>query len=243
MITCASFLYTAYLVCDETVPAVPAPDLSPTAFLTGECFHKLFLKSGGYGMELDTDGDPKYDASGGGRIHRAGAPAAICLSVPCPAHPAYKLGVEAPMALTLSPAVRDGDKWHCATDASVTYEITSYGTQGDAARATVRTRFPSGATVQTDYTVSARGVKLEMSGAGEIACLLPALLFDGETKTALTQAEGELTVSYGGFFCRYRTSGTVSTLDRLAANRNGHYKPFVTAARDRLSVEITIEES
>ena len=40
------------------------------------------LKFGEYFAEYDTNADFHYDANGLGRIHRLGAPSAICLSVP-----------------------------------------------------------------------------------------------------------------------------------------------------------------
>ncbi|MBR7097843.1 MAG: hypothetical protein IKC59_00375, partial [Clostridia bacterium] len=104
MITVASFLYTAYLVCDDSIAYEPTSDREPQIAIPSRHFHKLFLKSGGYGLEFDLDADPRHDANGLGRIHRAGAPSAICLSCPCPADPVYAVDLEKPFAFSMCSA-------------------------------------------------------------------------------------------------------------------------------------------
>lgn len=63
MITAASMLYAAYLICEE-VPFEPSADLRPTVAMTSHYFHKLFVKAGGYGLEFDLFGHELHDASG-----------------------------------------------------------------------------------------------------------------------------------------------------------------------------------
>ena len=141
MITTASNFHAAYLMCDDTVPAGESADETPCVFETSEFFHKLFLKSGGYALEVDRDGDPKYDASGLGRVHRAGAPSPICLSLPCPSHPNYTLTLENPRELSLCPGVREGGEWRFATDGSVPYEVTDRGVDVRSAHAVTLCHF------------------------------------------------------------------------------------------------------
>lgn len=107
MITVASNLYGAYLLCDDSIPTVAAPDHETVAFQTSFHFHKLFLKSGGYALEFDTNADPHYDANGLGRVHREGAPSTICLSCPCPATPNYTVDVEQSFAFSMCSAIRE----------------------------------------------------------------------------------------------------------------------------------------
>ena len=102
MITAASNLYAAYLLCDDSIPTEVASDHESVAFQTSYHFHKLFLKSGGYALEFDTNADPHYDANGLGRVHREGAPSTICLSCPCPATPNYTVDVEQSFAFSMS---------------------------------------------------------------------------------------------------------------------------------------------
>jgi hypothetical protein len=86
MITTASFLYAAYLICDDAIPVSDEAE-NPDAFMLSEHFHKVFMRAGGYFLEFDTNADPHYDSSGLGRVHKMGAPSTVCISVPCAASP------------------------------------------------------------------------------------------------------------------------------------------------------------
>lgn len=87
MITVASFLYVANLICNDEIPVSPA-DLDTCYTLeTSRHFHKLFLRAGDYFAEFDMQADPNYDARGLGRLHRKNAPPVICLSTPCTRSP------------------------------------------------------------------------------------------------------------------------------------------------------------
>ena len=241
MITAASFLYVAYRFCDDSVPTVPSPDHKTEAFLTTDYFHKLFLKSGGYMAQLDTNADLHYDASGLGRVHREGAPSPICLSVPCPPQPAhYEVDVADPMVQSICAGVRENGEWHFAVDSSVAYEVMEHTADENAARAVVQCRFSDDVCVSTEYSVSDDGVRLSLNGQGEIACLLPAFCFDGEVYTDIAADERSLTVSYDGWMCRYITSGVIEDLGKIGANRNGHYRAFLASAENTLNVKIEI---
>lgn len=89
MITTASFLYAAFLLCDDTIVPEAEPEIRPAVFRTSADFHKVFLRSAVYALELDLCADPHYDASGLGRVQREGAPSALCLSHPCTDTPKY----------------------------------------------------------------------------------------------------------------------------------------------------------
>ncbi len=243
MITTASFLYAAYLLCDESVPTVRVPDHAPVAFRTSHHFHKVFLKSGGYAVEFDTNADPKYDTSGLGRVHREDAPSPICLSLPCPAHPVYTLDLEAPMALSICPGIPEHGAWRFATDPSVAYEVTTLSEAASSAHTAVLCRFSPEKCVEMRCEVSAGGVGLTLNGDGEIACLLPAFSFDGEVSTEIHVDGQHLTVSYNGWICRYTVDGVILDTGKLAANRNGHYRAFLATARDALHVSIEITKA
>ncbi len=250
MITTASNFYAASLICDEAIPFEPVDDTAPTAFLTSDRFHKLFLKSGGYGLEFDLNADPHYDANGLGRVHRAGAPSAICLSLPCPTKPQYTLDVEgeAPadrVPLSLCPAVKRDREWLFGADPSVKCRVESYARTDTAAEATLIYEFPAdgtnGATAVTArYTVTADGVTVALHGTGEIAHALPVFTFDGETAPALAVEGRALTVAYDGWICRYTADCLIEDTGRISANRNGRYAAYCAISRDSLTVRIEI---
>ena len=239
MITAASFLWAAYLICDDSIEFEAIPDETPCVAQTSPYFNKLFVKAGGY----DLTADPHYDSNGLGRIHRLGAPLAICLSCPCPAHPDFTVDVEPHFAFSLSSAIRTGDKWMFGADEDVKYEVTDHKTDTDSASATLLCSFADGKCAKEQYTVSKNGVSVTVEGNGEIAYSLPAFSFDGETATDITVKENLLAVSYEGWICRYTANGTILDLNMTAANRNGHYRAFLATAKDTLSVKIEIEKA
>ena len=240
MITVASNLYAAYLICDDTIPAAEETDIVPTVTETAPNFHKLFAKAGGYGIEIDWNADPHYDASGLGRVHRVGAPAAICLSCPCPATPIFKVDIAEPVALSICPAVPAENGWALAADNDVTYERLGSGADETSAFAVLGCNFPNGQSVTGHYTVSGQGVEMEFRGVGEIGCALPAFAFDGEVSPVIAAEANTLTIAYEGWLCRYTTDGQILDLEILAANRNGHYKAFLAAGADTLRVRVEI---
>ena len=240
MITTASNFYAAYLICDGALPAEAVGDGDTAAFMTSDRFHKLFLKQGDYGLEFDLNADPRYDASGLGRVHRRGAPSAICLSMPCPLDPAFTLDLPGRIALSLCPARRDDDGWRFAADGKTRYEVSELNEAPDAVSATLRCIFPEGNAATLCYTVTPEGVTIRQYGDGEMAHAIPAFAFDGETSSAITVGASALTVAYDGAICRYETDGTLQDTGLVAANRNGHYCAYVAIAPDILTIRITI---
>lgn len=242
MITVASFLYAAYLVCDDSICAVNEKISTADCTVTTPYFHKLFLRGGDYFAELDLNADPHYDASGLGRVHKVNAPSALCLSVPCP-HPAHSLytvdQIDA-MPLSLCTGIPDGNSLRFATDADAKYEILECTNTEADSQAVVRCHFDSGEDHVLRYTVSDRGIHIRASGKGTIAHALPAFDFDGSTHTVITHDTQSLSIVYQGWVCRYTTNGEIEDLDRIACNRNGHYRVFCATATDELTVCIEL---
>ena len=244
MITVASNLHAAYMVCDDSIGIGNLPDTEPSVFETSKHFHKLFLKAGGYGLEFDLDADTHYDSNGLGRVHRAGAPATICLSVPCPENPIYTVTLDNPLALSLAPAISvvttNKCKWQYGSSAGVSYEILSKSERENSANAILRCHFGTADFVDSEYTVSEEGVSILSRGEGVIGFTLPAFCFDGESYTDIKTDCTTLTVEYKGWICRYSTDSKIEATDKIAANRNGYYKEFLAVGRDSLNVKIEI---
>lgn len=238
MITVASSLWGAHSICDDTIPFANCADSVPLVAMTTEYFHKLFVRSGGYGLEFDLDADPHYDASGLGRVHREGAPSTICMSCPCPAEPVYKVDIESPAALSLCSAVYENGKW--LFGAENRYEVLDCHTTEKEAMASLKCHFANGKTVEESYAVDDGGVTVCIKGEGVLGFALPAFAFDGERRPAVSADEHSLTVACDGWCCRYITDGAVADLKRLAANRNGHYRTYLAAAQNMLTVKIEI---
>lgn len=240
MITVASLLYNAYLVCDDSIPVEEAPDLAPSAWQSTYHFHKIFLKSGGYSLEFDTNADPEYDATGLGRIHRTGAPSTICLSLPCPENPIYTVDAQGLSALSLCSGVLQNGTWHYAADGDAEYEVTEL-TEGEAyASASLICRFSGAQDVTEHYRVDESGVSVELASNGELSYLLPAFCFDGERHSTVDLCGNVLTVTYEGWICRYTADGVIEDTGRICRNRNGHYRAYAVRGRDALSLRVRI---
>ncbi len=242
MITVASNLYVDYLICDDTIPYEECDDLDTCVAETSRYFHKLFMKSGGYGAQLDLGADPEYDANGLGRVHRIGAPSAICLSCPCPPRPAYVVDIPEPFAFSLSSAIETDGVWHFGAEEGCTYELIEHTSYENSATARVACCFGN-KKIQEEYYVSRDGIEVTVLGEGKLGYALPAFCFDGEEYTQISVDEHSLSIFYNGWVCRYTTSGKITELDRIAANRNGHYRAFVAEGRDSFNVKIEIENS
>ena len=242
MITAASNLWAAYLILDDTITFEEASDHTPCVAQTSPYFHKLFVKAGGYGLEFDLSADPHYDASGLGRIHRAGAPAAISLSCPCPADPHYTVDIEKPFAFSMCAAILENDGWRFGAEESAKYELLNAITDKDSALATIQCEFNDDCVIKEHYEVNENGVSITVEGDGEIGYAFPAFCFDGEVSPEITVEEHSLTVSYEGWMCRYTTNGTILDLNVTAANRNGHYRAFVAKSENSLDLRVDIRK-
>ena len=120
------------------------------------------------------------------------------------------------------------------------YELLETGTDRQSATATLLCHFADAQAVKERYTVSETGVTIRIESNGEIGYTLPAFLFDGEKQTEIVVEEHSLTVSYEDWSCRYTTSGRITDLQKIAANRNGHYRAFLAEGKDMLDLRVEI---
>lgn len=241
MITAASFLHAGYLMCNDDIPVGKDCSDAPAVCETSEYFHKLFLRCGDYFAELDLNGDPHYDSSGLGRLHRRGAPSAIALSVPCPSHPEYQLDLEEPMELAVCPGIFRNGKWHFAAEPEVVWNCTALESTSEQARTEVCCVFHE-EIVRACYSLDSSGLTVRATGDGQIGILLPAFFFDGEVETEVTYNNRRVIVSYGGWESVSVTDGQIEALNRLCGNRNGHYKAFCAVGNQTVTVRIKIRK-
>ena len=241
MITVASNLCAAYLISDGQTVTAPVSDTESTVWQSSEHFHKLFVKSGGYGLEFDLNGHCEYDASGLGRVHRVGAPSTIALSCPSPAEPNYAVNIP-PVALSFCSAIRKEGEWKLNTWLDSEYRVLETEEARDCASATIECSV-EGRKITESYTVSKNGVEITVLGDTEIGYALPAFYFDGEFYTKIKSDGNSVTIEYNGWVCRYTTDGCISETDILSPNRNGYYKAFLASGKEKLRISIGIVEA
>lgn len=241
MITVASFLYAAYLICDEEIPIATEP-MPSVAMQTSKYFHKVFLRAGDYFAEIETDANRHYDASGLGRVHKKGAPSTICMSMPATSTPKYTVDREDLFDCSLCPGIKQNGKWSYGCEEGVSCEALELSHTDAEAHALLQYDFLGEGVVKVDYDVDESGVLISVHGEKELAHLLPAFCFDGTDHPEITYDSNTLTVEYQGWICRYTTNGKICDLGKIACNRNGHYRIFSAVGEKELTVKIQIEK-
>ena len=236
MITVASFLYVAYLFCDDTIEAAER-DFTPYVYSTSADFHKLILSASGYTLELDTDADRHYDSTGLGRIHRLGAPSWLCLSCPATDTPNYRLISEPPRALSIAHGRLVDGEWKFTTDGK--YTVLSAEADSCSASALVEDNLG----IRGEYLIAPSGIvgiTLCGNADGEVGLMLPAFVTDGEHEGNIIYNPTQLIVECDGWACMYSTDGEISPLGFEAENRNGRYAAYVAHGERGVRVRIHI---
>ena len=247
MVTTASFLYLAYLFADdEIVPERSSAIEENFIFETTPYFHKTMCKFGDYFVEYETDADFHYDANGLGRIHKKGAPSAICLSVPFTTTPNYSLDITNPSNLSICCGVYNGEDFVLSADPGTKYVLRNKSVTDSKAELEWLLTLPSGLQILETCIVSNEGVHLSYQlhekdeENAKIYCMLPAFESDGAEKTVINMSQQQLQADYKGHSCNFRTSGEIIDSGKIFANRNGHYKIFMARGTKNLEVYITI---
>ena len=200
-----------------------SPCSKPHAFETSPFFHFVFLNAGDYSAQFDYNSDSRYDCDGMGRLHRRGAPTAICISTPCALNPNYSTERPNGRTLAFAPA---GDG-----------ALMPAGSGSDAESAWANWR--QGA-LDWKCRLTAEGLSSELFGPGEVVMTLPAFEFDGEASTEVSCDGKSLAIRYRGWVCRYATDGTIVDTGAVCCNHNGRYRVFEARGTKSVSVKVVI---
>ena len=233
MISCASMLYSAYLLADDDIEETTEDKNFITN--TSVYFHKQFVKFNDYYVELEEAGDVHYDTSGIGRIHKRGVPSALCLSVPFTDTPEITLDIKNPTPLSIC----CGLNGEFAYDAK--YNLLESKLSDSSAHSEYECILKSGARVLMSYTVSDSGVEIKAEGNGEAEISFALFEFDGEEHTSISLGKKMAKVKYNGFECVYSTDGEICGTDTVYANRNGHYKAAYAYGENSVSLKIELQ--
>lgn len=242
MITSASFLYVAYLFCNEDIQPVEASEKTELFFLSQD-FHKAFLKNKNYFVEIEPEADREYDCSGIGRIHYAGAPSALCLSVPGAKEAEYDTGDYEKADFSITAGVKQADGYVFATDTNIKYTLVNSSCTADTAAVEYDCGICEGNTVRFGCQLCDEEIILTAKAADTAALMLPIFHFDGRDYTQIQVTENTITVRYDGYVCTYITNGKIVDLEQTGANRNGVYKLFCAEGNGCVSVKIQIQKA
>ena len=239
MVTASSMLYAGYIMADDNVDEVDCPAISENAICeTSEYFHKVMCRYKDYFVEFETMADHHYDASGIGRIHKRGVPSAICLSVPFSEHPNYEIDIENPSHFSVCAGIKTGDGYAYTFDASTKYKLVEKMVNDECVQVKFECEICDGAKVFQTCILSDDGVEVRASGNGDVRILFVLFDYDGEQETKISVSEKSAIVSYKGSRCVYSTNGVITDMNRMYANRNGHYRAMATNGKDSVSLKI-----
>ena len=220
MVTTGSWAYLAWRFAEDGIVPSSVPEPSST-FVTGEDFHQVVMNAGDYTVQFDVCANGAYDSNGIGRIQKRGAPSVIAMASPCPADakPKYRLDQKNPGPLALSPS------WeHYVLEKSGPgYVELSDGGSG---------RWLS--------KLSKKGLTMTFRQEGPVTISVPAFAFDGEYHTDIQSDTQKIEINYGGWCCRYTTSGRFVDTGLVYANRNGHFRRFDAVGDKQLRLECQI---
>jgi len=229
MVTMGSWSMSAFCFSKDAPGALlPNGSVKPFVFATTRDFHSVFLSAGDYSAQFDYNADVHYDCDGLGRVHRRGAPPALCLSTPCAKTPDYRIEEANDEELAIAPHV------------SGALEIVPVLVCISNGAAFAEWRVKGHDDIDWRCSLTKDGLVSVLTGDGSVALSLPAFSFDGAEKTVITVAAKSLTVAYRGWKCVYKTNGMIVDTGRFACNRNGRYRRFEAQGGNALEVTIAI---
>lgn len=242
MITCASWLYLAHLFSSDSDAEFTGTDHADSiVFSTSNHFHKVFLKCSDYFVEVDTNADTHYDATGIGRIHKVGCPSALCLSVPFAKEPNYKIDIENPYWLSICPSVFIDDKEHICSANPYYLKLTESSYNAVSAQATFECHNDEGIVCFLNCKVTDKGITVSAQGKGRVGINIPVFEFDGESYTDIRRDVNTVSVVYNGHICTYSSENEILCTNQKYANRNGHYIRYATYSDDFAIINITFD--
>lgn len=240
MVTTASWLYLAYVMADDEIEEVECPSENENYVIeTSGHFHQTMLKYGDYFVQFDTSAAETYDASGIGRVHRKGAPSAICISTPFSKTPNYKLDLENATPLSICGGIKTDEGFVYSYGKETVYKLVDKEVTDRLARIVYECENEKGLKITQTCIVSDSGVKYIVEGDGEVEIVLPLFDFDGRNHTVKAVTDDGAVVTYKNWKCVYTSNGSFYETGRTYANRNGHY--IQASVTGENSVELKIE--
>ena len=253
LLIASQFGFAGWLA-DPGIAEEPAPyETGGYAIRLGDDFHKIFATCGGYHVEIDTRADLHYDATGLGRLHKAGAASETALSTPIVSHPDYLVSTSPSLrnvAIGMGWKHREKIEWLSDMSSeirSVDFQPLEENRSRVAFRVIYRSD-PSHGTNRETYELTRRGLKMtcEIDAADDVYFQVPLIETDGTHRSRIEAGGRSLSVSYQGRVYRVKCLFPEAAIVRLesftAPNRNGVYRVGVFSAKgNSITCQLGIE--
>ena len=225
----ASQLGFARLVANKDIKEQNCPaERGGYIFITENSFHKIFANCGGVHIEIDTNADFHYDATGLGRIHFAGATAELALSIPITSSPEY-LTLIPPSAKNIAIGPGGNGIWLAKLNGDrLLSNCKIFEERHEGINFSVDYNF-EGNTITERYRVSSTGIELAVTKneGGAIAFTVPLLETNGLDVTEIHTHNNGFEVLLHDFIYHVKCltpDVKISIEDIEVPNRNGIYK-------------------
>ena len=229
---------------DSGIAEGPAPyETGGYVIRLGDDFHKIFATCGGYHVEIDTRADLHYDATGLGRLHKAGVASETALSTPIVSDPDYLVSTSpSPRNVAIGPGWKRGGKIEWLSDMSQKIRSVDFRPlEENKSRVAFRVIYrgdPACGPITETYVLNRRGLEItcKIGGSPDGAYLqVPLIETDGNHRSRIEAGGRSFSVSYQGHVYRVKCLFPESAVARLetftAPNRNGIYRVGVFSAK------------
>lgn len=228
----ASFLGLAAVYADEDIEEAPCPaENGGFALELDGAFHKVFATCRGTSIEIDTQADLHYDATGLGRFLRRGCCPETALAMPFTATPNFLL----PEQYIPREMLAIGSAWQLdgtwTSLASLSKELKPKVTVLEESTERVRVHIHYGPVVE-EYALEEGEVKVRatvVEDAEAVRFTVPLIVSDGSSTSDVSIHGQHATVAYreAAYTIQFDPSYRTRIDDTLCANRNGLYKTLI----------------
>lgn len=220
------------LIADDSIPERAAPiDVGGYVLPILDDFHRIWATCGDYHIQIDTAGQPQYDATGLARFHHRDFPSEAGLSMGFTRDPRYTVVEPAANAcFAIGPAwMENGEFVSLANLQPQPPELKII--REDSTVVQFQLTYSMSETVQEVYELTAHGLSYHVSVAeGPIRVTLPVILTDGSAKSEIHLDGNLVVVKYRGVQYIVKAVNAETTAQRKKQrlpNRNGIYDLIV----------------
>ena len=245
----ASLLGTAYTqslkngnIVQRTTPA----ENGGYIFETSDGFHKIFATCKGYHLEIDKGADPEKEATGLGRLHKAGIMPETALSGSFTGTPTYSYGLDHPSPLfaAIGPVWkgRSGEDMSLAgyDSSGITTKTTVLEETGNRVTFILTYSLDDGSYIDEEYDIAESGVTYKVRGnMDSLKISIPLLVTDGDTESEYFETSEGFGIFYRNGVYNVHAEKYIRT-GIETANRNGIYEIILCDTR---SVRLVLDKT